>query len=118
MTRKKGKDEMSIDEKNNFKDLDLSKLLDTSKDKDFLFGKTDKYTWSQNEREIELCLDIPSSFNFIAKKDIVCSIKSKSIKLAVCGNFVLEGEFYSLVDPNECSWQIGIRLDILPIIIS
>ena len=97
-------------------EFDLAKLLDTSKDKNYLYGKTDKYTWSQNEKEIDLILDLPNSLS-ISKKDINCTIKSKSVKVVVNGNTILDGNFYSLVDPNECSWQIGLNAYIIIILL-
>lgn len=90
-------------------DQDFKKLLDTSKDSDYLHGETDRYKWSQNEHEIEIDLTIPSSLyssSTLTKKDISCVMKIDRISVTIRGEDVLSGDFYALVDPDECNWQI------------
>ena len=100
----KRRTQTSTDEE--FKDIDLTKILDTSNDNNYLHGVTDRYKWSQNEREVEMIVDIRGSSGSITKKDVVCFIKSTSLKIAVHGKVLLEGDFYAAVDPDECNWQI------------
>ena len=69
------------------KDIDVSKLLDQSRDKDYLYGTTDRYDWSQNEHEVEMHVKLPverleeKGCNTLTKKDVSCVIKSEKVNL-------------------------------------
>jgi hypothetical protein len=89
---------------------DLTHLLDQSRDKDYLHGKTDKYEWSQNEREIELVVPLISKF-VTTRKDLNCEIKSNSITLKIKDDVVISGDFYSEVI-NRYLMQNLLRLKI------
>jgi hypothetical protein len=65
--------------------------------------------WSQNEKEIEMIVDIPHTYTTtpLTKKDITCIYKTDKLCVNIKGELFLEGSFYALVDPDECNWQIG-----------
>ena len=108
--KKKRKAEKEEAEKGAEDDFDVSKLLDTSRDKDYLHGTTDRYDWSQNEHEVEMHVKIPAdkfeSDVILTKKDVSCSIKPEKIFISIRGDTLLEGDLYAPVDPDECNWQI------------
>jgi len=83
---------------------DFSQLLDKSKDKDYLNGTTSKYSWLQNEREIEITVPIAGS---ISRKELKCVFNPGSLTLVHNTEEILNGELYAEVIPAECNWQIG-----------
>jgi nitrogen fixation-related uncharacterized protein len=102
------------DDVSNSPEFDFRSLLDKSKDRDYLHGKTDKYTWSQNENEIEMIIPVASD---ITRKHISCSINPDKIAISIKGQVecIIEGELYASVIPEECNWQLGKIFSILHI---
>lgn len=97
-------------------EVDLQKLIDAQKEKDYSRGSETKYDWTQNEHEIEMHVKIPKDQEFsdeqiaaITKKDVKCIIKSSKIEIRLYDEMLLEGEFYAPVDPDECNWQLMIK---------
>jgi len=74
-------------------------------------GKTDKYTWDQDETEVTINFPIPENTK---ARDIECIIKTDYLKLAMKGKIMVEGKFPFEVLPEGCTWTIeGTNLDIL-----
>lgn len=109
---RKANEEKEAEQTENFKDIDMTKLLNTTGDKDYLHGVTDKYKWSQNEREIEMTVDVPDGCDSkpLTKKDVSCIIKTDKLRVVIRGDVILDGAFYATVDPDECNWQIGVHI--------
>lgn len=80
------------------------KLLEQQSRNDFLEGKTDKYEWRQNDREIDMSIDVEST---LKSKDITVVFKTNSLKLNVKGTNVLDGVTFAEIIPDECNWQFG-----------
>ena len=82
---KSRKNEPSKEERE-LNEVDLQKLIDAQKEKDYSRGSDIKYDWTQNEHEIEMHIKIPTDQEFSAeqisnltKKDVTCTIRSDSI---------------------------------------
>ena len=81
----------------------IEKLL--SKDEPTeLGGKTEKYNWSQTDKEVEVYIQVPSNTK---GKDVNYKISSNHLTLKISGNVVIDGDLYAAVIPDECNWQIG-----------
>ncbi len=93
----------NVNVNNNLSDLSQM-ILDSGKTQDYLYGCTNKYTWSQNETEIELLLPVSEE---ISKKNVKCNIKANKLTLVINENIQLDGDLYSEVIPEECNWQLG-----------
>jgi len=96
--------------------VDLQKLIDAQKEKDYSRGSDPKYDWTQNEHEIEMHVKIPVNDAFsveqiaaLKKKDVTCTIKSNGIEIKLYGEKLLCGDFYAPVDPEECNWQLMVK---------
>lgn len=88
---------------------DYKNLLDSNYDGDILYGETDKYTWNQNESEIEMFVmlnDYYTQDEDISAKSIKVTIKSTTLLVIINGREVINGEFYEKVIPDDCSWLI------------
>ena len=88
---------------------DYKNLLDSNYDGDILYGETDKYTWNQNESEIEMFIMLDEYYaqdKNINAKDIKITIKSTTLLVIINGSEVINGEFYEKVIPDDCSWLI------------
>jgi len=80
-------------------------MLDPSTDNAILYGKTDKYEWSQNELEVEMFIGLKASGD-VKSKNVDITIKVKTLKVVVNGATLLEGEFFAKVEADESSWQL------------
>lgn len=88
---------------------DYKNLLDSNYDGDKLYGETDKYTWNQNESEIEMFIMLGEYYaqdKDISAKNIKVTIKSTTLLVIINGREVINGEFYEKVIPDDCSWLI------------
>ena len=83
--------------------ISFDKLM-SQNDSDILSGATDKYTWTQNDKEVEIYVSVETS---VRGKDVQCIIDSENLVVMVRGEVLLEGSFYAPVVPDECNWQIG-----------
>lgn len=90
--------------------IDYKNLLNTSHDGDVLHGRTDKYSWNQNEAEVEMYIDLhvysAAGSREVGAKDIKVTIKSTSLVVHINGKEVINGEFYAKVIADDCSWLI------------
>eukprot|EP01032_Pedospumella_encystans_P008738 gene8738-10340_t len=86
-------------------DFTAQTMLDPSTDNAILYGKTDKYEWSQNELEVEMFIGLNASGD-VKSKNVDITIKVKTLKVVVNGSTLLEGEFFAKVEADESSWQL------------
>ncbi len=79
---------------------------------DLLTGKTDVYEWSQGDSELEVFINLTSYPNKqdpklkLKAKDISVSITSSTLKVAIFGVTVMDGEFYHRVLADDSCWLI------------
>ena len=66
-------------------------------------GVTDKYRWLQSEREIVVEFTVPKATK---SKQIVVKLETRSVKMAVNGDTILEGKPLRDIVPDECVWEI------------
>ena len=88
---------------------DYKNLVDSNYDGNILYGETDKYSWNQNESEIEMFIMLDEYYaqdKNINAKDIKIAIKSTTLLVIINGIEVINGEFYEKVIPDDCSWLI------------
>lgn len=67
-------------------------------------GKTDEYTWSQSDDEVEIVVPVPTECD---KKNISVQFKTKSINVAVDGKQILSGNLFASVHPDDCTWTLS-----------
>lgn len=84
---------------------DFNKMMDEKKDLDpkLSTGATNLYKWTQEASDIEMYVKVDSTIN---RKEVKCEITSKSLKLLVNDNIILDDDFYAEVNPDECNWQL------------
>lgn len=89
----------------NMDDYNLSKgsIFDPISDKDGFGGKTDKYTWTQNEDEVDIY--IPSEPELRAR-DVSVIFKTQHLEVQVNGMAVVKGQTFKDIIPDECVWQL------------
>jgi|Transcript_34968 hypothetical protein len=66
-------------------------------------GITDKYRWTQSEREITVEFLIPKGTK---SKQIIVKLETRSVTMAVNGETVLSGKPLRDIVPDECMWEI------------
>lgn len=66
-------------------------------------GKTDRYSWTQNEREIVVTFDVDAA---TTSRHVEIDIRTKSIRVAVRGEVKLEGELIRRVIVDDCLWEM------------
>jgi len=66
-------------------------------------GKTDRYSWTQNEREIVVTFHVDAA---TTSRDVEVDIRTKSIRVAVHGEVKLEGELIRRVIVDDCLWEM------------
>lgn len=78
-------------------------------------GKGDGYTWSQDETEVEVILEVPEG---TGKKEVKAQFKPGSFKVAVASKgFEASFELFSKVSSDDCTWtwldarQIAITME-------
>jgi CS domain len=70
-------------------------------------GSTDRYSWTQNENEIDLHLPIGHlAARKIQATDVNVEFGTMHIKVDVCEKRVLDDTLSAAVRPQECSWQL------------
>lgn len=86
---------------------DYKKLLSSSSDQRTVYGFTDKYNWNQNESEVEVSIPLKTvKDSKQLKKSLSVAINSKSLKVSLEGNVLVEGSFPSPVLADENVWHI------------
>jgi len=103
-------------EERELNEVDLQKLIDAQKEKDYSRGSDPKYDWTQTEHELEMHVKIPANQTFSAeqistltRKDVTCKINSNRIEIKLYNELLLDGDFYASVDPEECNWQLMVK---------
>lgn len=91
----------NLDEKFN-EYLEQEKKIEESPD--ILRGRTARYEWQQNAKEVDMYIPIEE---FVKAKDIKCTITTTSVTIAIREEVIVEGKFVADVKPSECNWQIG-----------
>jgi len=66
-------------------------------------GKTDKYTWDQDENEVNITFPLDKT---IRARDIQCTIRALTLKLVVKGKTLLDGPLCHEVLPEGCTWTM------------
>jgi|EP00945_MAST-04E_sp_MAST-4E-sp1_P008833 hypothetical protein len=72
-------------------------------------GETEKYSWDQNETEVEISLPVDQSTK---KKNVEILFKPRRLLVQV--NFAspaIEGELYQEIVPDECTWMFDTKSD-------
>ena len=90
--------EAGVDEVNEFK-----KLVAAKNSKIKISGATSRYTWKQNDQEIDIFIPLSNNIN---RSDIKVEIKTYFIKVHIAGMKVLDDRFKAAVTPDDCNWQI------------
>merc|ERR1712196_54081 len=73
----------------------------TAEECDFYGGKTDRYTWTQNNHEVEMRFPVNSG---TTTKDIQYKIRADYIELVIKGEPMLKGALYARVVVDDCIW--------------
>lgn len=89
--------------KTNDFNLPEGSIFDPISDKDGFGGTTDKYTWTQNEDEVDVY--VPADPD-LRSKDVSVSFKSQHLHVRVHGSTVVEGQTFKDIIPDECVWQL------------
>lgn len=81
-------------------------------------GRTEKYTWTQNESEVraiivfiselqcqqvEMYVTIPPD---VRAKNVKVDMKHSQLVIEVNGNKIINGEVYREILPDDCNWQL------------
>ncbi len=70
-------------------------------------GQTEKYTWTQTLKELEVTLEIPKGTR---GRDMAIEIGKESIKVGLKGKpSMIEGKLHKAVRKDDSSWQIGLE---------
>ena len=88
-------DDIEIDQDTQYDNTSLQIVDRTS-------GKTDKYSWLQNSEEMILIIPINKD---IKTKNVIISIKSKSLIITILNELYLSKDFYDTVIPSESTWH-------------
>jgi CS domain len=67
-------------------------------------GKTDKYSFSQTDSEMEVY--VPLDLSSVAKRDVQVLLCAGRVTLTVRGEVVLAGKLWADIVPLESNWQI------------
>jgi hypothetical protein len=68
-------------------------------------GKTDKYTWTQTEKDISLLIDVPKGTR---GKNLNISIESTKIHVSLKGSDkpIIDGKLHAKILPKESYWDL------------
>lgn len=67
-------------------------------------GNHEKYSWTQQLSELEIDIPLPEGTR---SRDLDVDIQKKTLRVGLKGTEpILNGELYSEVKPEECSWTI------------
>lgn len=66
-------------------------------------GTTEKYLWSQNISDVTVQINLPRK---VRAKEMKAEIKTKSIKVSLEGEIIVEGELDERIKPEESFWSI------------
>lgn len=85
----------------------FQKILDERKEKGSTAGSTSKYSWTQNEQEVDIFIPIQEyTLGQVISSDISVDIKGSFIDVKIAGETIISDSFYADVIPSECNWQI------------
>mmetsp|Transcript_8610 Transcript_8610/g.12848 ORF Transcript_8610/g.12848 Transcript_8610/m.12848 type:complete len:197 (-) Transcript_8610:41-631(-) len=103
--RNKNEEEFNFqpDDVNNNADPAAIDKLFSKNDGDVLAGETKNYSWTQNDKEVEVYVKVEDT---VRGKDVKCEILPDSLSLSINGELLIDGYFYANVIPDECNWQI------------
>lgn len=98
---------LNEEEKKIMEEFDYESLVNKRQelDKDVVLkGSTDKYDWQQTKTEIDVFIKLPEEVE--KAKDIKVEIKTGTLSIFFKGVLYMTGNFYDIVIPDECNWQI------------
>lgn len=75
----------------------------TLADDEQLGSSCDRYSWGQNENEVTVTFRVAAGTK---GKDVCMVAKSKSIKMAVRGEVLLEGPLHAAIVPDDCTYTL------------
>ena len=96
----KGKTDPSAGDGGSF---DPATLFGPGQDPDGFGGKTDRYTWTQTDEEVEVYVPVDAE---TTKKQVACQFRSGSLRLSVGDQVLIDGNTCKTIDPEECTWQL------------
>ncbi len=69
-------------------------------------GVGPNYWWTQTLAEASVYFDLPAG---TSPKSVAWTVTTKTLRLAVAGEVLLEGALGGTVRPSECLWEIEVR---------